>query len=76
MLSSHRLQAEGTFDPRFVTRLLDEHLRGVADHRKPLWTLLSFQLWNERYGPDSPHLRATSQARERAQAPSSVLLRL
>jgi asparagine synthase (glutamine-hydrolysing) len=76
LLSTHRLKAEGNFDPRFVTRLLDEHLRGVADHRKPLWTLLAFQLWNERYGPDSPHLRATSQARERAQAPSSVLLRL
>jgi hypothetical protein len=25
--------------------LLDEHERGVADHRKLIWTLLMFEMW-------------------------------
>jgi hypothetical protein len=28
--------------------MLREHYAGDADHRKPLWTLLVFQLWREQ----------------------------
>jgi asparagine synthase (glutamine-hydrolysing) len=51
LLSQPKLRREGFLDPMEVHRLLDEHERGVADHRKPLWTLMAFELWIERYGP-------------------------
>ena len=40
-----RLRRRGLFDPAYVQRLLDEHERGAADHRKLIWTLLMFELW-------------------------------
>ncbi|MCK6546041.1 asparagine synthase (glutamine-hydrolyzing) [Myxococcota bacterium] len=54
LLSRDRVRREGYLDPETVARLLDEHERGVADHRKPLWTLLAFQLWLDHHGPASP----------------------
>ncbi len=33
------------FQPARVQRLMEDHLRGVADHRKPLWTVLVFLWW-------------------------------
>ena len=44
-LSPARLKARGLFNPAYAQRLLDEHERGLADHRKLLWTLLMFELW-------------------------------
>jgi asparagine synthase (glutamine-hydrolysing) len=49
LLSPERVRRSGLFDPAFVTRLLDEHERGVANHRKSLWTLLMFELWQESF---------------------------
>ncbi len=49
MLSPERIRRAGVFDPEYVTRLLDEHEAGVANHRKPLWTLLMFELWHESF---------------------------
>jgi hypothetical protein len=54
LLSADRLGRQGYLDPVVVSRLLDEHDRGLADHRKPLWTLLAFQLWLDHYGPTAP----------------------
>ncbi|MBM4321216.1 MAG: asparagine synthase (glutamine-hydrolyzing), partial [Deltaproteobacteria bacterium] len=51
LLEPHRLEREGYFSGREVQRLVREHLAGRTDHRKPLWTLMVFQLWLERYGP-------------------------
>jgi asparagine synthase (glutamine-hydrolysing) len=48
-LSPERLQRQGWFNPAYVRQLLEDHLSGRADHRKPLWTLLCFQLWHERW---------------------------
>jgi asparagine synthase (glutamine-hydrolysing) len=48
-LSEERLKRQGIFNSRFVAQLLEEHLSGRADHRKALWTLLSFQLWYDRW---------------------------
>ena len=48
-LSSEKLKREGFFEPAYVERLLREHEEGVRDHRKLLWTLLVFELWQERY---------------------------
>ncbi len=43
--SSDRLKRRGLFNPQYVQRLLDEHERGEADHRKLIWTLLMFEIW-------------------------------
>ena len=45
LLSPERLRRTGLFNSEYVSRLLDEHERGVANHRKLLWTLLTFELW-------------------------------
>jgi asparagine synthase (glutamine-hydrolysing) len=39
------LKKRGLFNADYVGRLLDEHERGVADHRKLIWTLLMFEMW-------------------------------
>ena len=47
LLSEARLREQGIFNPVAVRALMDEHVSGRADLRKPLWTLLVFQLWQE-----------------------------
>lgn len=49
LLAPERIRRAGVFDAEYVTRLLDEHEAGVANHRKPLWTLLMFELWHESF---------------------------
>jgi asparagine synthase (glutamine-hydrolysing) len=39
----------GCFRADVVRRMLDEHHRRVHDHRKPLWTLLVFELWRRHH---------------------------
>jgi asparagine synthase (glutamine-hydrolysing) len=49
LLSPERVRRAGVFNPEFVSRLQDEHERGIANHRKLLWTLLMFELWHESF---------------------------
>lgn len=49
LLSPDRVRRAGVFNPEYVARLQDEHERGVANHRKLLWTLLMFELWHESF---------------------------
>jgi asparagine synthase (glutamine-hydrolysing) len=49
LLSPERLRRGGLFNQDYVARLQNEHERGVANHRKLLWTLLSFELWRESF---------------------------
>jgi asparagine synthase (glutamine-hydrolysing) len=49
LLSPARLSKTGLFDASYVQRLQDEHERGLANHRKQLWTLLIFELWRENF---------------------------
>jgi asparagine synthase (glutamine-hydrolysing) len=49
LLSPERVRRAGVFNPDFVSRLQDEHERGIANHRKLLWTLLMFELWHESF---------------------------
>ncbi len=49
LLSPERLASQGLFRPEAVARRVAEHRNGVRDHRKPLWTLLMFQLWHEHW---------------------------
>ncbi|MEO6808603.1 MAG: asparagine synthase (glutamine-hydrolyzing), partial [Isosphaeraceae bacterium] len=49
LLGPDRLARQGLFQPVEVARRIREHRDGVRDHRKPLWTLLMFQLWYDRW---------------------------
>jgi asparagine synthase (glutamine-hydrolysing) len=49
LLGRERLQRQGIFVPDQVARRIAEHQSGIRDHRKPLWTLLMFQLWYEHW---------------------------
>ena len=50
LLGAERLRAGGIFRPATVERMIREHREGRADRRKPLWTLLVFELWREYHG--------------------------
>ena len=43
--SAERVEARGLFSAVGIAALLDEHLSEQTDHRKPLFTLLAFDLW-------------------------------
>ena len=49
LLGPGRLRRQGLFRPDEVARRIGEHEAGARDHRKPLWTLLMFQLWHDRW---------------------------
>ncbi len=40
-----RIRREGLFNPDVILRMLNDHLAGIADYRKPLWTLFMFEQW-------------------------------
>ena len=50
LLSASRIADAGYVDPARVRRLIDEHRMHKRNHRKVLWTLLSFELWREARG--------------------------
>ena len=49
LLSERRLYAEGMFNPTVVRRYWREHVEGVHDWAAPLWGVLMFQAWRERW---------------------------
>ncbi|MBL8955731.1 MAG: asparagine synthase (glutamine-hydrolyzing) [Myxococcaceae bacterium] len=49
LLSEKSVREAGLFEAGEVRRLVDEHQRGVRDHRKPLWTLMQLELWRRRW---------------------------
>ena len=49
LFSPSSLQRSGVLDPPAARALLDRHLSGAVDLRKPLWTLASFLLWQRRW---------------------------
>jgi asparagine synthase (glutamine-hydrolysing) len=51
LLSRERLERQGLFHPGEVILRIREHQEGIRDHRKPLWTLLMFQLWYDHWAP-------------------------
>ncbi len=50
LFSPGSLAASGVLAPKSARALLDRHLAGRADLRKPLWTLAMFLLWQRRWG--------------------------
>src|SRR3954470_16658928 len=53
VLRSTRTRQRGYFEPRFVDRLVHEHLAGRRDHTLRLWQLLVFELWQRQYVDES-----------------------
>mgnify|MGYP001557962891 CR=1 FL=1 len=49
LLSPARLKRQNIFNADEVERLVREHVSSSRDHRKKLWTLLVFELWNEKW---------------------------
>ena len=49
VLLAPRATQRGYFRPQEVTRLLDAHCRGEADHAKYLWDLLVLELWHQTF---------------------------
>jgi asparagine synthase (glutamine-hydrolysing) len=47
-LSPADVRRQGFFEPRAVSRLLDDHVAGREDLSRQLWCLLSFTLWQEQ----------------------------
>ncbi|MGH7466951.1 MAG: asparagine synthase (glutamine-hydrolyzing) [Longimicrobiales bacterium] len=62
VLERSAIAQAGFFRPSVVQRLMDQHERGVADHRKPLWTLLVFELWRRHHLPASRLLQPAKVA--------------
>lgn len=60
VLSAEALRRVGIFEPATVQRLLADHQSMRADMRKPLWTLLVFELWRRH------HLEARAASRRGA----------
>jgi asparagine synthase (glutamine-hydrolysing) len=50
-LGADRLRGAGLLEPESVARLVAEHVHQHRDHRKVLWSLLTFELWREAYLP-------------------------
>jgi asparagine synthase (glutamine-hydrolysing) len=50
LFSPRSLERSGVLHPPAARALLDRHLSGGADLRKPLWTLACFLLWQRRWG--------------------------
>lgn len=48
-LSQERIQRQGIFHYPYIKQLIDEQLTKTKDNREPLWTLLVFQTWYEKY---------------------------
>ena len=51
LLGERRLAAEGIFDPAPIRARWREHLSGERNWQYPLWTILMFQAWKERWLP-------------------------
>jgi asparagine synthase (glutamine-hydrolysing) len=57
-LQSPRARQRGYFEPRFVDRIVREHLAGTRDHTLRLWQLLMFELWHREYLDCAPGRQA------------------
>ena len=61
-----RVAARGVFRPQGVQALLDEHLQRRADHRKPIFNLLAFDLWCDRTWGEGVRVPLATRTQEEA----------
>jgi len=62
LFSPASLARSGVFKPKETRALLDRHLTGAVDLRKPLWTIAMFLLWQRRWGAAAATSRVDSAA--------------
>lgn len=48
-LSEANVRDKGFFDPRYVNRLVSEHINGNENHSHRLWALMVFHMWHDLY---------------------------
>ncbi len=53
ILSPAQLRAQGVFDERVIGNMLARHASGREDLSRPLWNVLVFCVWHERWLPSS-----------------------
>ncbi len=49
VFSRERLAKSGVVNPDYCKNLLDEHLNGVRDNNRQIWTVMSLVLWLEKH---------------------------
>ncbi|MBI2338905.1 MAG: asparagine synthase (glutamine-hydrolyzing) [Deltaproteobacteria bacterium] len=49
LLNREKIKEEGIFNADYIDRLVAGHLSGKKNNRKPLFSLLMFQLWRENF---------------------------
>jgi asparagine synthase (glutamine-hydrolysing) len=49
VLLSAQARQRGYFEPRFIERMVDEHVTGRREHTLRLWSLVIFELWHRQY---------------------------
>jgi asparagine synthase (glutamine-hydrolysing) len=59
-LAPERVGGMGIFDPKRVSRLLQEHFSARANHENKIWALLVFSLWHKLYMTGTRSLELSS----------------
>ena len=54
LLTAARVREDGLLDPGIVDRLWREHQSGARNHAAPLWSLLMFRAWQDRWQAPGP----------------------
>lgn len=49
VLSPDRIKREGYFNPEYIERLKNEHLKGIENHSHRIWALMMFEMWQDRF---------------------------
>ncbi len=49
LLDAGRVRRRGWFEPAEVRKLVDEHLAGRENHSHRLWSMMVFELWQQRF---------------------------
>ena len=49
LLNENRIRRQGFFNSLYITKLVDEHLKGLNNHSHKLWALMVFQQWYDLY---------------------------
>ncbi|MDP8230809.1 MAG: asparagine synthase (glutamine-hydrolyzing) [Candidatus Gorgyraea atricola] len=49
LLNTGKIKEQGFFNPAFVSKLLDRHIRGEEDNGHRIWGLLVFSIWHETF---------------------------
>ncbi|MFN7943851.1 MAG: asparagine synthase (glutamine-hydrolyzing) [Blastocatellia bacterium] len=61
-LNSRSLRERGYFSPAAITAIVNAHRRGVRDHARDLWSLLTLELWHRMFIDRQPEPAADTRA--------------